>query len=96
MYDDLVRLKAYLPSMSDIISSEDSDYKHRAVAGREAVMTAISMLTGDIDYDNFKDKVARSDHQGYERAAVYGDVWHVLYRLQSGRFDVQPASPTML
>ena len=94
VYDDLVRLRAYLPDMSDIISSEDSDYKHRAVADREAVMAAMSKLTADIDYDNFKNEVG--SRQGYERAAVYGDVWHVLYRLQSSRFDQQPAPPTML
>ena len=96
VYDDLVRLKAYLPLMSDIISSEDSDYRYRAVAEREAVKAAMSMLTAEIQYDNFKDEVARSEGQGYERAAVYGDVWHVLYRLQSSRFDVQPSQPTML
>ena len=95
VYDDLVRLQAYLPSMSDIISSEDSDYKHRAVAGREAVMAAMSMLTAEIQYDNFKSEVARSDDQGYARAALYGEVWQVLYRLQSSRFDQQPAPPTM-
>ena len=94
VYDDLVRLKAYLPSMSDIISSEDSDYRYRSVADREAVMSAMSTLTKDIDYDNFKNAVC--SQQGYERAAVYGDVWHVLYRLQSSRFDVQPAPPTMI
>ena len=96
MYDDLVRLKAYLPSMSDIISSEDSDYKHRAVADREAVMAAMAQLAADIRYDNFKDEVARSEGQGYTRAALYGEVWQVLYRLQSSRFDQQPAPPTML
>ena len=81
VYDDLVRLKAYLPSMSTIISSEDSDYRYRSVADREAVMAAMSMLTADIDYDNFKNKVASL--QGYERAALYGDVWSILYRLQT-------------
>jgi hypothetical protein len=94
VYDDLVRLKAYLPSMSDIISSEDSDYKHRAVADRQAVMAAMSMLTKDIGYDNFKNEVC--SQQGYERAAVYGDVWHVLYRLQSSRFDEQPTPTTLI
>ena len=94
VYDDLVRLKAYLPSMSDIISSEDSDYRYRSVADREAVMEAMSMLTRDIDYDNFKDEVC--SQQGYERAAVYGDVWHVLYRLQSSRFDEQPTPTTLI
>jgi hypothetical protein len=95
VYDDLVRLKAYLPSMSDIISSKDSDYKHRAVADRQAVMAAMSMLTAEIQYDNFKDEVASL--QGYTRAAIYGRVWHDLYRLQTDQLDEQqPIHPTML
>lgn len=88
VYHDLVRLKAYLPSMSDIITSEDSDYKFRAVAEREAVKTAMTQMATEIQYDNFKDEV--SCLQGYDRAALYGEVWHVLYRLQSDRFDKQP------
>ncbi|OYU01906.1 MAG: hypothetical protein CFE36_09045 [Sphingomonadaceae bacterium PASS1] len=83
VYDDLVRLKAYLPSMSDIISSEDSDYRYRSVADREAVMAAMAQLAADVRYDNFKDEVARSESQGYKRAALYGDVWSILYRLQT-------------
>ncbi len=66
--------------MSDIIESEDSDYRYRAVAKREAVMAAMATLVADIDYDNFKSEVA--SRQGYRRAAVYGDVWDVLYGLQ--------------
>ena len=87
VYDDLVRLKSYLPSMSDIITSEDSDYRYRATADREAVMAAMSKLTAYLDYDNFKNEVA--SRQGYARAAIYGEVWEVLYRLQSGRFEEQ-------
>ena len=95
VYDDLVRLKAYLPSMSDIISSEDSDYRHRAVADREAVMTAMAQLAADVRYDNFKDEVASL--QGYTRAAIYGRVWHDLYRLQTDQLDEQQSTqPTML
>jgi hypothetical protein len=79
--------------MSDIIESEDSDYRYRAVAKREAVMAAMAALVADIQYDNFKNAVA--SRQGYERAAVYGDVWQVLYGLQSGRFE-EPAEPRMI
>ncbi|WP_054107374.1 hypothetical protein [Novosphingobium sp. AAP83] len=71
--------------MGDIIASDDSDYRYRAVAKRESVMAALAKLTADIDYDNFKNEVA--SRQGYERAAVYGDVWDVLYGLQIDRFD---------
>lgn len=67
--------------MSDIIESADSDYRYRAVARRQAVSDALAQLAADIDYDNFKNEVA--SRQGYQRAAVYGDVWHDLYRLQA-------------
>lgn len=77
---DLERLSAYVPDMSDTVESDDSDYRYRAVAKREAVMAAMATLVADIDYDNFKSEVA--SRQGYRRAAVYGDVWDVLYGLQ--------------
>ena len=82
VHDDLVRFKAFLPSMGPIIESQDSDYRFRAVADRDAVMAAMAKLAADIDYDNFKNEVAA--RQGYDRAAIYGDVWQVLYRLQRG------------
>lgn len=85
MRSDLVRLKAYLPEMSEIIESHDSDYRYRAVAPRQAVSQAMAKLAADIDYDNFKNEVAQ--RQGYTRAAVYGHVWGELYRLQNGRFE---------
>lgn len=82
---DLENLRTYLPDMSEIIASEDSDYRYRATTDREAVMAAMSNLTADIDYDNFKNEAA--SRQGYARAAIYGEVWEVLYKLQSSRFE---------
>lgn len=84
VYDDLVRLRAFLPEMGEIIDSEGTDYRYRSVAARDAVMAAMAKLATNIDYDNFKDEVAARD--GYERASVYGDVWAVLYGLQRGYF----------
>jgi hypothetical protein len=78
---DLEGLRAYIPEMSEIIESEDSDYRYRAVAKREAMMAVLATLVADIDYDNFKSEVA--SRQGYRRAAVYGDVWQVLDGLQA-------------
>lgn len=73
-----------------IIESEDSDYRYRAVAKREA---ALATLVADIDYDNFKNAVGAV--QGFDRASVYGDVWGVLYGLQSGHCE-EPAEPRMI
>jgi hypothetical protein len=91
---DLEGLKAYLTDMSDIVESNDSDYKFRVVAKRGAVEAAMAALIADIGYSNFKSEVAAT--VGYARAAVYSDVWHDLYRLQNGQYEEQPASPTML
>jgi hypothetical protein len=74
--------------MSDFMESEGSDHRYRVVAKREAVIAALATPVADIDYDNFKAAVGAV--QGYDRASVYGDVWGVLYDLQSGRFE-EPA-----
>jgi hypothetical protein len=91
---DLESLRAYLPDMGEIVESLDSDYRYRAVADRKTVSEAMAKLAADIDYDNFKNEVA--SRQGYARASVYGDVWHDLYRLRSGRYEEHPAPPLML
>ena len=79
---DLTALKErYLPEMGEIKADQGTDYRFRATAPREAVARALSQLTLDLDYSNFKDQVSRV--QGYERASVYGEVWNRLYRLQS-------------
>ena len=90
MRSDLEGLRAYLPDMGEIIESHDSDYRYRALADRRAVSEAVAKLAADIDYDNFKNEVAK--RQGRSRASVYGHVWGELYRLQNGEFD-QPAEP---
>ncbi len=78
---DLVELKnRYLPELSEIQADQGTDYRYRATAPREAVARALSQLTLELDYSNFKDEVERV--QGYERARVYGEVWNRLYQLQ--------------
>lgn len=79
---DLAALKTrYLPELSEIQADQGTDYRYRAVAPREAVARALSQLTMDLDYSNFKDEVSRV--QGHDRARVYGEVWNSLYRLQN-------------
>lgn len=78
---DLVELKnRYLPELGEIKAAQGTDYRFRATAPREAVACALSQLTLDLDYSNFKDEVSRV--QGNDRARVYGEVWNFLYRLQ--------------
>lgn len=79
---DLARLKQqYLPSLSHISESSDSDYRFRATATKTEVGQAMAQLVENIDYSNFKSEVHKK--QGYYRAQLYGKLWSVLYQLQT-------------
>jgi hypothetical protein len=81
---DLESLKAqFLPELGAIQESTVNDYRFRAVAPQAAVAQAMSRLVEDVDYDNFKNAVAK--RQGRARSDLYHDVWSVLYRLQKPR-----------
>jgi len=90
-HTDLESLKATsLPELGEIEVDSGSDYRYRAQAPREAVARAIQAQVAGINYDNFKNAVAR--RQGRERAAVYHQVWEALYEIES-REDSSSASP---
>lgn len=79
---DLENLRdGYLPEISEITESTDSDYRFRAVVPQSRCADALAKIVQDIDYDNFKDEVARL--QGRRRAHVYHDVWASLFRLRT-------------
>ena len=77
---DLEDLVSYLPTASAIRETAQADYRFRITASKDDLARATATLVRDIDYDNFKDEVARQ--QGYERAGSYGAVWSTLYALQ--------------
>ncbi|RIL06184.1 MAG: hypothetical protein DCC71_07770 [Proteobacteria bacterium] len=80
--EDLDALRErFLPELGAVAEDERADYRYRAQAPRKAVADAMRRLVGSIDYDNFKDEVAK--RQGSKRAQLYHAVWDVLYRLQS-------------
>ena len=79
--NDLETLRdRYIPEMTQIAVGAGTDYKYRAKGSRDALAAAHARIVQDIDYDNFKNSVARQ--QGYDRAHVYSKVWDVLYDLQ--------------
>jgi hypothetical protein len=65
----------------DVIETHDSDYRYRVYVRREDWVRAAADLAARIDYDNFKNHVARQ--QGRDRASTYSEVWQDLYRLQN-------------
>ena len=71
---DLERLKLhYLPKLSEIVETTDSDYRFRAKATHAAFADALYHIAQDIDYPNFKDTIAQE--QGPDRAKAYNSVW---------------------
>ena len=78
--EDLEALKArYLPDIQ-ILETDHTDYRLRALVRRDEWAHAAHALAGDIDYPNFKSAVAQ--RQGYERAKRYGQVWEIMLGLQ--------------
>ncbi|NYT58225.1 NUDIX hydrolase [Alcaligenaceae bacterium] len=70
-----------LPTLTRTVAGKGTDYAYRATAPREDIVKALGELALQTTYSNFKDEVAKP--QGKARAALYHDVWDVLYRLQS-------------
>jgi hypothetical protein len=80
---DLEDLKAqYMPELTPINTSGDTDYRYRAKGPKAAVSAGIGRAVAGIDYSNFKNAVA--SRQGQARAAVYHEVWDTLLELQLG------------
>lgn len=92
--DDLVALKATLPSLGMISENKETDYKYRAMVSKNELAAAIADLVLGLDYPNFKDAVAK--RQGAKRAETYHDVWDVLHSLQDAAppGDATPAPPS--
>ena len=76
---DLDTLRLQLPELGTIAEDPKADYRFRAQAPRAAVAKTMSRLAESLDYDNFKDAVAKT--QGQARAHRYHEVWEVLSQL---------------
>ena len=79
---DLEALEPLIPNL-EVFEDSTADYRYRAVVGAADWRTALDVMASEVDYDNFKNAVARE--QGRERAHVYGEVWGVLRGLQADR-----------
>jgi len=67
----------------DIKEFAGTDYAFRIFLPKSTWSQVVAELTNELDYDNFKSKVAQ--HQGSDGAAyehALHDVWSVMYRLQ--------------
>lgn len=67
----------------EILESSSTDYAYRIFVSKSVWAQVMVGLTEELDYDNFKSKVAR--HQGSNGAAYehsLHEVWSVMNRLQ--------------
>jgi len=78
---DLESFRKFCPELGDSVEDPDADYRFRAQAPKVAIAAALSRLTEDIDYDNFKNAVAQ--RQGSQRAGIYSKAWQAFYAIQS-------------
>jgi phage tail tube protein FII len=70
----------YLPDLGEIVRNEKTDYRYRAKVSHADLAKAASQMVLDIDYDNFKNTVAKV--QGHDRSHIYSNVWEDLLVLE--------------
>jgi hypothetical protein len=70
----------YLQNMGEIMRTDNADYRYRTLISHAELAAAAAQMVLDIEYDNFKNTVARV--QGLNRAHVYGNVWEDLLVLK--------------
>lgn len=65
---------------SQIAQSPDADYPYRVFVEQEAFAQWAFEQSMAVDYNNFKDKVAKS--RGYEFASALGNVWVAMLKVE--------------
>src|SRR4051794_41146685 len=77
---DLESLAELSPGLA-VAHTPERDYAWRVLMDRAEWARVVGRLAAEIDYPNFKSKVAAA--QGHERASVYSRVWSTLRSLQA-------------
>lgn len=85
--DDLIKVVSLAESkqiegiyLKDIFEDLSADYRYRIFVPKSSFADLSSLLVEEINYPNFKNKVAENDS---ERAHLYSNVWHTLYQIQA-------------
>ena len=65
---------------SNIFEMENSDYKYRSYIKKIEVSEKIKEIVTNINYDNFKNSISKSEDQ---RHSSYLNVWNEMRKLQS-------------
>jgi len=77
---DLLRQR-HMPGLSATKSTPHNDYPFRATISHQDFAAGLASAAQSLHYDNFKNHVART--MGYEREAVYHNVWAAMLDLQA-------------
>jgi hypothetical protein len=93
--EDLVRLNERLAkkAAAEIISTPKADYPFRMMVDRKALQKVIGRLVAELDYDNFKDRVADLYPKERERHRALGLTWEVAQEWgvrQRNQFELTP------
>lgn len=82
---DLENLRSIWPTLTPTRETNRRDYRFRATIDVRELPLLLSKLASELTYTNFKDAVAAK--QGYPRADLYHDVWHVMAEAQEREFE---------
>jgi hypothetical protein len=88
---DLVDLKAAYPALdrSPIIETPDADYRWRLIVQRWKWDVVGAALVADIDYGNFKGKIATIPTQR-EKSGMLHDIWDIHHQYQQKKHRPDP------
>lgn len=78
--DDLFNMLDAVGSNADVLQTFNRDYPYRTFLPPETVAKFLAEYTEDLEYNNFKDEVAKV--QGYHRSKLYSKVWSVMYNAE--------------
>ena len=75
--NDLENLRRLAQLDSEIIESEDADYRYRIFISGDELETVMSVLAQTVDYENFKQRIEELPDQK-QKSRAYHQVWALL------------------
>ena len=79
--EDLENLIAASEVEAEILTWDESDYRHRVIVKESVVEKVMATLAETLDYDNFKNKIIETPSQ-CDKAPTYGEIWARMYSHQ--------------
>ena len=79
--EDLENLIAASGIEAEILTWDESDYRHRIIVKESVVEKVMATLAETLDYDNFKSMITETPSQS-DKASTYGEIWAMMYSYQ--------------